>query len=187
MDEQTIIQQILHGHTEQFALIVSSYSQKLLTFVSRMVPQPLDAEEIAEDAFVKAYQHLRTYSPAKASFFTWLCRIAYNEGINHLHKTKPALVSIEDMPPLTADAASDTASDTTQEDPDTTVTLLELALQKLPEADRLLIEMYYYDDKPIKDIAFITGHSASRIATHLHRLRKHLYKDILTLQKNGKL
>ena len=179
MSEQAAIQQILNGNTEAFRQIVEAYSDKLFAFVGRIVRQPMDAEEIAEDVFVKAYQHLAEYRHTQASLWTWLRSIAYNESLNHLRKQKPTIISLDDDdgPP---DSEEDwiTAAQGDNDSTDSRIDLLNQAIDRLPPDDRLLIELFYYDNQPIKDIALITGQSQPNILTRLYRIRKRLHKEI---------
>ena len=179
MSEQAAIQQILNGNTEAFRQIVEAYADKLFAFVGRIVRQPMDAEEIAEDVFVKAYQHLAEYRNTQASLWTWLRSIAYNESLNHLRKQRPTIISLDDAdgPP---DSEEDwiTAAQGDNDSTDSRIDLLNQAIDRLSPDDRLLIELFYYDNQPIKDIALITGQSQPNILTRLYRIRKRLHKEI---------
>ena len=176
MTEQTVIQQILNGNTGAFRQIVEAYSDKLFAFIGRIVKQPMDAEEIAEDVLVKAYQHLAEYRNTQASFWTWLCSIAYNESLNHLRKAKPTLLYLDDDANTVLISEADNLL--TEPDADPRIDDLKQAIARLSTDDRTLIELYYYDDKPIKDIAYIVGQSESNVTVRLHRIRKILYNDI---------
>ena len=178
MNEQALIQDILSGKTRSFAQLVNDYAQKLALFVSRMVPQQLDAEEITEDVLVKAYQHLAEYDEKKATFWTWLCRIAYNESLNHLRIQRPTIISIDNDGPPDTDEDWMTAAQGDNENLDSRIDLLNQAIDRLPPDDRMLIELFYYDDQPVKDIAIITGQSKTNILTRLSRIRKRLHKEI---------
>ena len=176
MTEQTVIQQILNGNTGAFRQIVEAYSDKLFAFIGRIVKQPMDAEEIAEDVLVKAYQHLGEFHNDKATLWTWLCSIAYNESLNHLRKAKPTLLYLDDEYNTTVLSEADNAN--ISPDTDSRIDDLNQAIARLNADDRTLIELYYYDDKPIKDIAYIVGQSESNVTVRLHRIRKKLYNDI---------
>ena len=176
MSEQAAIQQIFNGNSGAFRQIVEAYSDKLFTFIGRIVKQPMDAEEIAEDVLVKAYQHLAEFNAGKATLWTWLCSIAYNESLNHLRKTRPTLLYLDDDTNTTALHEADIAK--AEPDTDERIDDLNQAIAKLSADDRTLIELYYYDDKPISDIAYITGQTENNISTRLFRIRKRLHKDI---------
>ena len=176
MSEQAAIQQVLNGNTGAFRQIVEAYSDKVFAFVGRIVRQPMDAEEIAEDVLVKAYQHLGEYRNTQASLWTWLCSIAYNESLNHLRKAKPTMLYLDDDTDTTALREADDA--TAAPDTDSRIDPLNQAIARLNADDRTLIELYYYDDKPISDIAYIVGQTENNIATRLFRIRKRLQTDI---------
>lgn len=175
MTEKAVIQQILNGNTDAFRQIVEAYSDKLFAFIGRIVRQPMDAEEIAEDTLVKAYQHLSEYRGDKATLWTWLCSIAYNESLNYLRKYKPTLLYLDDD--LNTTALNETEN-TIEPDTDSRIDDLNQAIAHLDTDDRTLIELYYYDDKPIRDIAYIIGQTESNVSVRLHRIRKKLYNDI---------
>ncbi len=176
MSEQAAIQQVLNGNTGAFRKIVEAYSDRVFAFIERIVKQPMDAEEIAEDVLVKAYQHLAEYRNNQASFWTWLCSIAYNESLNHLRKTKPTMLYLDDDTDTTALREADIAK--AEPDIDSRIDSLNQAIARLSADDRILIQLYYYDDKPIADIAFIIGQTENNISTRLFRIRKRLHDDI---------
>ncbi len=179
MSDKAQISQILNGKTEYFRQIVEQYSDSIYAFVCRMVSQPQDAEEVAEDVFVKAYQHLADFKGEDATLWTWLRSIAYNESLNHLRIQRPTIISIDDDdgPPDT-DEGWLTAAQGDNENKDYRIELLNQAIDHLTPDDRLLIELFYYDDQPIKDIVQITGQSQPNILTRLYRIRKRLHKEI---------
>ena len=64
--------------------------------IVRQVSDVMDAEELAQDTFLKAFSHIDSYDPNKASLSTWLCRIAYRLTLDFLKRRRPPIVSIED-------------------------------------------------------------------------------------------
>ena len=74
-DEKELIARILNGHAEDFGYFLERYSQEAFAIVVRLVPQQEDAEELVQDAFVRAFNRLETFA-GHASFSTWICRIA---------------------------------------------------------------------------------------------------------------
>ena len=140
-----------------------------------MVGNRSDAEEITQNAFVKAFSHLQTFE-GRASFLTWVSRIAYNESLNHLKHRKLHFVDIDETP--IADIEPDDDLSTGNEE---RIKQLEDALDGLPPDEQMLIHLYYYDDKPLREIAFIMDTDANSLAVRLHRIRKKLLTMI-----NGK-
>lgn len=179
MNDKALISKILNGNTEYFRRIVEQYSESIYAFVCRMVKVPEDAEEIAEDVFVKAYQHLADFQGKGTTMLCWLRSIAYHESLNHLRRQSPQIVSLDDdVGPPIADESMMMAG---QDNDDERIELLLQAIEFLPPDDRLLIELFYYDEQPIKDIALITGQSQANILTRLYRIRQRLYKKITKL------
>ena len=87
-NDNIIIQRIRSGETWEFGLLVNSYGSALMAFVGRIVDQQEDAEDIVQNTFVAAYEHLKDYDPQRASLTTWLQRIAYHEALCYLRKRK---------------------------------------------------------------------------------------------------
>ena len=178
--ENTVIQGILSGDTKAFGLLVNRYSAALMVFVGRVVGQQEDTEDVVQNTFVAAYQHLKDYDPTKASLQTWLQRIAYHEALYHLRRRKRRQTQ-----------SLDVSDDVPDEWPETTtVDQLDVAIQQLTPEDQMLLQLYYFDQRPLKEIAFITGateatltREASRLGSRLHRIRQRL-RIILTHMNN---
>ncbi len=153
----------------EYAYFVRRYSQQVLDFTARMVSNRADAEELAQNAFVKAFNRFETFE-GRASFLTWISRIAYNESINHLRRRKLCWVNIDDAQIADSDIADDELSTGREE----RISLMENALDCLPPDERMLVQLYYYEDKPLQEIAFIMDAEANALAVRLHRIRKKL-------------
>ena len=99
IDNRQRIEQILDGKREEYAWFVKTYSQQVLDFTSRMMPDSEDAKEVAQDAFVKAFQALGSFK-FQSSFCTWVCRIAYHLSLDRLKRQHPHYVDIDNMPAI---------------------------------------------------------------------------------------
>lgn len=153
----------------EYAYFVKRYSQQVLDFTVRMVSNRADAEELAQNAFVKAFNRLETFE-GRASFLTWVSRIAYNESINHLKRRKIRLIDIDEASIADSDIADDEFSTGNEE----RISLMEDALDHLPPDERMLVQLYYYEDKPLQEIAYVMDAEANALAVRLHRIRKKL-------------
>ena len=179
-EDNIIIQRIRSGETKEFGLLVNRHGPALMTFVGRIVEQQEDAEDVVQNTFVAAYEHIKDYDPQRASLSTWLQRIAYHEALYHLRKRKRQVLL-----PL------DVGDDVPDELPETTTAeQLDEAIQKLPPEDQMLLQLYYFDQRPLKEIAYITGSAdnslnreASRLSSQLHRIRQRL-RIIITRMNN---
>lgn len=177
MDEQRLISRVLDGHAEDYGLLMERYGAEVFRLVARLVPLQQDAEELVQDAFVRAYNHLATYC-GDASFSTWLCRIAYNLTISWLRKRKVKYTSIDERMEI-----SDADVDHLLDD-DTRISQLREAQKQLTPDEQTLINLFYYDGKPLRDIAYILGIEPGNVATRLHRIRKKLYLIIRQIENN---
>ena len=174
-DERQLIARILDGHAEDFGYFLERYSQEVFAIVVRLVPQQEDAEELVQDAFVRAFNRLETFE-GRSSFSTWICRIAYTTAISWLRKRRMKYLSIEDQPKLT-----DTEVDEALDD-ESRIEDLRRAISLLKPDEQTLITLYYYDNRPLNDIAYILDVEPNVLATRLHRIRRKLY----LLIKHGK-
>ena len=153
----------------EYAYFVKMYSQQVLDFTARMVGNRADAEELAQNAFVKAFNRLETFE-GRASFLTWVSRIAYNESINHLKRRKLHLVDVDEAQIADSRIYDDDLSTGREE----RISLMEDALDHLPPDERMLVQLYYYEDKTLQEIAYVMNAEANALAVRLHRIRKKL-------------
>ena len=167
-DEQELIARILDGHAEDFGYFLERYSQEAFAIVVRLVPQQEDAEELVQDAFVRAFNRLETFE-GRSSFSTWICRIAYTTAVSWLRKRRIKYLSIDDQPKLT-----DTEVDEALDD-ESRIEELRRAISLLKPDEQTLITLYYYDNRPLNDIAYILDAEPNVLATRLHRIRRKLY------------
>lgn len=173
-DESQLIARILDGHAEDFGYFLERYSQEAFAIVVRLVPQQEDAEELVQDAFVRAFNRLETFE-GRSSFSTWICRIAYTTAVSWLRKRRMKYLSIDDQPEL-----SDTEVDEAFDD-ESRIDELRRAISLLKPDEQTLITLYYYDNRPLSDIAYILDVEPNTLATRLHRIRRKLY----LLMKHG--
>ena len=174
MDENQLIARILDGHAEDFGYFLERYSQEAFAIVVRLVPQQEDAEELVQDAFVRAFNRLDTFE-GRSTFSTWICRIAYTTAISWLRKRRMKYLSIDDQPKLT-----DTEVDEAFDD-ESRIEDLRRAITLLKPDEQTLITLFYYDNRPLSDIAYILDAEPNTLATRLHRIRRKLY----LLMKHG--
>ena len=173
-DEKELIARILDGHAEDFGYFLERYSQEAFAIVVRLVPQQEDAEDLVQDAFVRAVNHLDTFG-GRSSFSTWVCRIAYTTAISWLRKRRMKYLSIDDRPQLTDTEVDEAFDDESRSEE------LRHAITLLKPDEQTLITLYYFDNRPLNDIAYILDVEPNTLATRLHRIRRKLY----LLMKHG--
>lgn len=175
MDEQRLIVRILEGHAEDYGYFLERYGGEVFAIVSRLVPNREDAEELTQDAFVRAYSRLDSFI-GRSSFSTWVCRIAYTVAVSWLRKKRIKYLSIDDHP-----HASDAEVDEVLDD-ESRLEDLRGAISLLRPDEQMLLELFYFESRPLADIAYILDVEPGTIATRLHRIRRKLY----SLMKHGK-
>lgn len=165
-NDTLLIGRILDGDTSGYAVMVDRYKDLAFTIAFRILGKREDAEEVVQDAFVKAFQNLSSFRQ-KAKFSTWLYRIIYNTAISKHRQKKPVWQQIEEItvPDNTAEFMSE------EEDRHK---ILETAMQQLPEEDRILLTLYYIDESSVDDLHSILGISKANVKIKLFRARKRL-------------
>lgn len=176
-NESILIRRILDGHDEDYSYFIERYSDSVTALVSRLVPNREDAEELVQDAFIKGFSHLDSFL-ANASFHTWISRIAYRCALNHLRRKKVKYIEIDDRTPVADSDVDEAMADNSRTEQ------LRRAIDLLKPNEKTLITLYYYDDLPTKDIAYITGTEAGTVTTQLYRIRKKLY--LIINKDNGR-
>ena len=177
------IERVLTGDVSAYASLVAKHKNLVFSIVLKILNNREDAEEIAQDIFLKVYRSLKTFEK-KSKFSTWLYRIAYNTAISKTRKKKLEFVPMEES------VVSNYSTDEVQqnmhlmEENDRQV-LLEKALKTLPDEDQLLITLFYKNENSIEDISYITGFTVSNVKVKLHRIRKKLYHEIQELVKKN--
>lgn len=183
-DETLLIRRILDGQTELFRQLANRYAEQVLRMVGRLIPSSEEAEEATQDTLLEAYQSLGRYDARKASFQTWLMRIAYHTALKH-YRQRQKYVTIVDMEQQWLDTIPDSEADALLGDTtNDRVALMEKAIGMLKPDDQMLLNLYYFDDRPIREIACITEHEESYLYSRLQWIRKKLAMTIKTLESN---
>ncbi len=151
-----------------FNEMVRRYHSRIYWVARRMVKNHEDADDIAQDVFIKAYTALKDFR-GDANIYTWLYRIAVNLSINHLRKQKVRkLVDITDYIPFLGKDADQDRGIIREEN----VSLIEQAIETLPEKQRAVFIMRYYDEMPYEQISAILGTSVGGLKANYHHAVK---------------
>ena len=183
-DETLLISRILGGQTTLFRQLVDRYAGQVLRMVARLIPSPEEAEEVTQDVLLEAFQSLARFDARQASFHTWLMRIAYHTALKHYrqHHRSLQLMEVEQQ---RLDAFPDDETNALLEDIDR-VELVERAIETLKPDDQMLLNLYYFDNRPMREIACITEHEESYLHSRLQWIRKRLAITIKALERDGK-
>jgi RNA polymerase sigma factor (sigma-70 family) len=175
------IEQILAGNSNLFSQLVDRHKDKAYNLAFRICGNHEEAEELAQDSFLKAYRSLKSFK-MKSSFATWLYRIVYNTSISFVRIKKKGVLSLEDFP---ADATDFIGTSTNEEEAEQEyrTALINFALQKISEEERGLISLYYYEEMSNEEISDVTGISKPNIKVKLFRARQKMLEIIEKVEK----
>lgn len=171
MDEKFILDRLKNLETRNygFNLLIKEYQQRVYWHVRKMVIDHEDANDLTQEIFVKIWSNVDSFR-ADAKLFTWIYRIATNECINFLNKKKRRfLLPIHDVSGELLgklDAATLLGGDEIE-------LKLQKALLRLPDKQRLVFNMKYFDEMKFSEIAEITGTSEGALkASYHHAVKK---------------
>jgi len=181
-DDNHYIDRVLNGDVSAYAMLVAKHKNLVFSIALKILNNREDAEEIAQDCFLKAFQALKTFEK-KSKFSTWLYRIVYNTAISKTRKKRLDLVPMDNyvIHNYTEDGV---ASAVDEIDPEEQKVMIERAMEKLSDDESLLITLFYKGENSIEDISNITGLSMSNVKVRLHRIRKKLHDELsITMRK----
>ena len=181
-DERQLIRQAQNGDTAAFAARMEMHAQYVYNLAIRTLNDAQEAEDIAQETFLRAWQGLRGFR-AEAGFRTWLYRITINLCYNRLPRMKAELEALD-----SADAIllPETA-ETTETSLLTAETRRQIynAVDELPEMYRLLITLRHMDGYSYEEIAGITQMSLGRVKTILFRARHQLRQSLIAYEESA--
>lgn len=153
---------------EQFIRTVAQEQESLRRFLRVLCGgDSFRADDIAQEALLKAYLSFEKFQ-GRAKFSTWLFRIAYNCWYDSARTSSAReAVSLDEVGSDRPDDSADAAAGFQRQD-------LRLAVSALSEAERIVVLLFYMEDKTVKDIEAITGMPSGTVRSHLFRARKHL-------------
>jgi RNA polymerase sigma-70 factor (ECF subfamily) len=178
--------QALAGSQAAFRELVTRYAAVTVNVIARMVQDRALAEDLAQDAFIRAFQRLSSYDPQR-KFSSWFLQVAHNVTIDHLRRKKLNTVSLDQLVenghPGTADDAA-RSSPAVQADRTALASALERALARIRPEHRNAIILHYQEGLGHAEISAILGVPVGTVKTYLHRGRKEL-AELLSAQGWG--
>jgi RNA polymerase sigma factor (sigma-70 family) len=175
-EDSELIRETLRGNQHAYRRLVERYQHFVFTAALRVLGTREDAEEAAQDTFVKAYRTLGRFQ-GKAKFSTWLYTIAYRTALDRARAKKIEIDSVDDDGYYRQIADE---SDNAEEEMEKTELheLLRAGIERLPPRDASIITLFYLQECSVQEIAKVTGLSVTNIKTKLHRLRERLRQDL---------
>ena len=173
------ISKVLEGDVMAYSFLVDKYKDMAFTIALRIVGNREDAEEIAQDAFLKAYQSLNKFK-GSAKFSTWLYKIVFNGAISKTRKKKVVNVDLghEIIQNYTDDELFESLKNIDQNEQQV---IVKKTIDKLDPIESALINLYYFENLPTEEIATILNLSISNVKVKLHRTRAKMNIEIMNL------
>lgn len=173
-----LVARALAGDQEAFRQLVLRFERPVLSVISRLIRDPAAAEDVAQEAFVKAFRHLHRYDP-QWRLASWLFKIAHNTAIDHLRRRRPETVPLE-APDADGEGRWERFHAPEQEGPEEQAASTELAaavdqaLGGLREQYREILELRFQQGLSYEEIAEVMGLALGTVKVQLHRARKQL-------------
>lgn len=171
LEDQELIKKLAREDTRNFAFnqLVRKYQERIYWHVRKMVLDHDDSDDVVQEVFIKVWKNLHSFRQ-DAQLFTWIYRIATNECLNFLKKKKRvSIMSLTDY----QDILVSKLDMSVQMDGDAIEIKLQKALLTLPDKQRLVFNMKYFDDMKYDEIAEITGTSVGGLkASYHHAVKK---------------
>jgi RNA polymerase sigma-70 factor (ECF subfamily) len=173
--DQTLAEQARHGDPTAYGELVRRYQASVFNVCYRLLGERRAAEDLTQEAFIRAYQHLHTFDSTRP-FGPWMRRVAANLCLNHLQVTAPLSVALDDERDEPTHAAGD--------DPEAALEQTEraeavrAALLALPPHYRAVVELRHFHDLSYDDIARTLKIPVSDVKSHLFRARQALAKQL---------
>lgn len=176
-DEQ-IVEAVKNGSREGQCLMVNRFGQQVFAMIFRMVPDTMDAEELTQDTFLKAFFNIDRYDPKRASLATWLCRIAYRLTLDYVKRSRQSIVSIEDSEVWQTDISDRQLEAELSTGNEQRIQMLESLIDNLPPDEGLLLTLHYFENRTLDECSFIMDATPHALANRLYRIRKKLCKQL---------
>lgn len=168
-DEATWLNQALKGDSQAFTVLVEMYQRPVYNLCYRMLSNAEDAEDAAQETFLRAYKSMRRYDNSRP-FSTWLLSIAAHYCIDQIRRRRFQIVSLEDLPvPDVPDPSPGMESGLARREEQRRVRAM---LDGLDPTDRAAVVMYYWYDFSYEEIAQALKLTLSAVKSRLHRSRR---------------
>jgi RNA polymerase sigma-70 factor (ECF subfamily) len=171
--DNEVIARVLRGEHQLYAELVTRYQNFVFTLALRYTPVREDAEEIAQDVFVKAYKALKDFR-GESKFSTWLYAIVNSTAITFLRTHKLDGSSLDNAHVFEQAESKDSGTKANQEEVKSKVEMVTKAIQLLSPDDAKLITLFYKAEQSLEEIAQIMNMETNTVKVKLHRARTRL-------------
>ena len=179
MKEEKILQMLAQPEKqrEAFGIIVRQYSEQLYWKNRNIVQDHDDANDVLQNTFMKAWMALGDFQ-SKSKISTWLYRIAVNESLDHLRRQKTKVSADEDISVANRLLADEYFNG------DETQALLQQAIAKLPDVQRTVFTLRYYDNRKYSEMSRVMNTSEGALKASYHIAVKKIHDYVLNFSND---
>ncbi len=171
--DQYLIDKTLEGDTNAFGELVDRYQNFVYTIAIRILKVSEEAEEVAQDSFIKAYDSLKTFR-GESKFSTWLYRIVYHKSLDRVKMNKRHR-AYEFNEEITDDSLNHIENGLESMLNSERSDMIKKCIAGLPEDEAAIITLYYFEEQSVKEISKVTDLTEDNIKVKLFRSRKKLF------------
>ena len=179
LNDNEIISKVLRGDHQAFAGLVTRYQNYAFTLALRIVKNREDAEEVAQDAFIKAYKYLSDFK-GTSKFTTWFYTIVNNTSISFLRKKKLNIQSLDDENVFAIADNIDSGMKANMIEQKSKIGMVNEAIGLLNPEDAQVITLFYKAEQSLDETAQILGIAVNAAKVRLHRARTRLKEKMVT-------
>ena len=171
-DDQKLIESITNGDTKAYTQLVNRYKDLVFTLALRMLKHREEAEEVAQDTFIKVFKSLDKFK-GDSKFSTWIYKVTYNTCLDRIKKNKKHLqdVAIDEFTFNKLDTIDNALENIIKEEKSV---LIKECINKLPEDSSALLTLFYFEELSLDEISKIINIEANTVKVKLFRARKKL-------------
>jgi RNA polymerase sigma-70 factor (ECF subfamily) len=179
LSDNEIINQVLSGNQQAYAVLVNRYQGYVFTLAQRMIKSREDAEEVAQDAFIKAYKFLANFR-GESKFSTWLYTIVNNSAITFLRKKKVEVHSLDNEAVFERADNIDSGMRANIVEQKSRQAMVNEAIAMLSADDARVITLFYKAEQSLEETAQVLGIEVNAAKVRLHRARTRLKEKMET-------
>lgn len=171
--DMEIISRVLNGEQQAYGELVERYKNYVFTLTLRFIKSREDAEEVAQDIFVKVYRSLADFK-GTSKFSTWLYTVVYTTSITFLRKKKMEVHSLDDEKTFELADSQDSGFRANLVEQKSKISMVNKAINLLSPDDAQVITLFYKAEQNLEEIAKILGLETNTVKVRLHRARARL-------------
>jgi RNA polymerase sigma factor (sigma-70 family) len=175
--DMEVISRVIRGDQSAYAELVNHYKDYVFTLSLRFCKNREDAEEVAQDVFIKVYRSLADFKGG-AKFSTWLYTITYHTSITFLRKRKMAIRSIDEENTFIQLVNQESSFSANQMEQKSRVNIVQQAIGQLSVDDAQVITLFYTLEQSLEEIGKIMGLEINTVKVRLHRARQRLREKL---------